>query len=313
VEFGHDAADVSLDGLRGEVEAVADALIGPAFGHEGEHFAFAVGEPVEGVVEPGPADQGPDDLGVDDGLAAGNSGDRVAERRNVVDSVFAAAGGGPAGVGLGPVIQDIRVRDGPADVAAALRSAQGGDEVGFRVLYRDVQPRLLRYLRVLVAGDAEDVASEAWLQISRDLAAFRGDLDDFRGWATAVARNRALDHLRRQRRRPPTGEPFEALAHVAADQDTAQSAVEAIGTDAALELIAELPPDQAEAVLLRVIIGLDAKVAARVLGKRPGAVRTAAYRGLNRLAERLDQLGVNAPSESTGVTHPSPPTLRKLR
>jgi RNA polymerase sigma-70 factor (ECF subfamily) len=211
------------------------------------------------------------------------------------------------------VIQDIRVRDRPADVAAAVRWGQGGDEVGFRLLYRDMQPRLLRYLRVLVAGDAEDVASEAWLQISRDLAAFRGDLDDFRGWATAVARNRALDHLRRQRRRPPAGEPLEALAHVAADQDTAQSAVDAIGTDAALELIAQLPPDQAEAVLLRVIIGLDAKAAARVLGKRPGAVRTAAYRGLNRLAEHLDQVGLTAGRASTGVTLPSPPTLRKSR
>jgi RNA polymerase sigma-70 factor, ECF subfamily len=211
------------------------------------------------------------------------------------------------------VIQDIRVRDRPADLAAALCSAQAGDEAGFRLLYRDMQPRLLRYLRVLVAGDAEDVASEAWLQISRDLAAFRGDLDGFRGWATAVARNRALDHLRRQRRRPPTGVPLEALQHVPADEDTARSAVEAIGTNAALGLIAALPPDQAEAVLLRAIIGLDAKAAARVLGKRPGAVRTAAYRGLNRLAERLDQLGVNAARESADVTLPSPPTLRKLR
>ena len=41
------------------------------------------------------------------------------------------------------------------------------DEDAFRVLYRTVQPGLLRYLRVLVGDDAEDVASEAWLQIAR--------------------------------------------------------------------------------------------------------------------------------------------------
>jgi RNA polymerase sigma-70 factor (ECF subfamily) len=246
-------------------------------------------------------------------VAVDDSVNTASWRREGQRELNCGADRGPAGVGLRSVIEDIRVRDRPADVVAALRSAQGGDEVGFRVLYRDMQPRLLRYLRVLVAGDAEDVASEAWLQISRDLAAFCGDLDDFRGWATAVARNRALDHLRRQRRRPPTGEPLEALEHVPAHQDTAQTAVDAIGTDAALQLIAELPPDQAEAVLLRVIIGLDAQAAARVLGKRPGAVRTAAYRGLNRLAERLDQLGVNAGRESAGVTLPSPPTLRKWR
>ena len=54
-------------------------------------------------------------------------------------------------------------------------------------------------------------------------------------------------------------------------------------------LIATLPPDQAEAVLLRVVVGLDAASAGRVLGKRPGAVRTAAHRGLRRLAELLER------------------------
>jgi RNA polymerase sigma-70 factor, ECF subfamily len=55
-----------------------------------------------------------------------------------------------------------------------------------------------------------------------------------------------------------------------------------------------LPPDQAEAVLLRAVLGLDAQTAARILGKRPGAVRTAAYRGLRTLARELDarELGV---------------------
>ena len=55
-----------------------------------------------------------------------------------------------------------------------------------------------------------------------------------------------------------------------------------------MALISRLPQDQAEAVVLRVVVGLDAKSAAQVLGKRPGAVRTAAHRGLRKLAELLD-------------------------
>lgn len=199
----------------------------------------------------------------------------------------------------------MRVRDELADVSAALRSAKRGDEYAFRLLYRDIQPRLLRYLRVLVADDAEDVASEAWLQICRDLPTFRGELDDFRGWASTIARNRALDHLRRQRRRPATTDLFDVTLDLPAGNDTAQAALEALGTQRALALIAELRPDQAEAVLLRVVIGLDAKSAAHVLGKRSGAVRTAAYRGLNQLAERLDN--------AAGVTLPSPPALREAK
>ena len=69
------------------------------------------------------------------------------------------------------------------DLTAAVAAAQHGDEQAFRILYRDVQPRLLRYLRAMVGDDAEDVASEAWLQIARDLADFSGDSDGFRGWA----------------------------------------------------------------------------------------------------------------------------------
>jgi RNA polymerase sigma-70 factor (ECF subfamily) len=205
------------------------------------------------------------------------------------------------------LVHDVRVQDGDAGVSAALRAAQLGDEHAFRLVYRDIQPRLLRYLRVLVADDAEDVASETWLQIARDLATFRGELDEFRGWATTIARHRALDHLRRQRRRPQTGAPFEELAHLAANYDTAEAALEAIDTDTALDLIATLPPDQAEAIYLRVVIGLDAKTAGQILGKRPGAVRVAVHRGLNRLAARLDEIGEGA------VTQPRPPTLRETR
>lgn len=174
-----------------------------------------------------------------------------------------------------------------ADVSAAIGRAQRGDEDAFRVLYRAVHPRLYRYLLVLVGQDAEDVASEAWLQIARDLKTFHGDADGFRGWAATIARHRALDHLRQGRRRPVVTVPADWLPERAAHHDTAEAAIEVMSTDEALALIASLPPDQAEAVVLGVVFGLDAKSAGAVLGKRPGAVRTAVYRGLRTLATRV--------------------------
>jgi RNA polymerase sigma-70 factor, ECF subfamily len=175
-----------------------------------------------------------------------------------------------------------------SDLTALVRAAQDGDEDAFRLLYRQVQPGLLRYLRGLVGGDAEDVASEAWLQITRDLRRFREEGTGFRAWTAGIARHRALDHLRRQGRRPSPTLPADALVDLPADQDTADPAVQAAATRAAIDLIATLPSDQAEAILLRVVVGLDARAAAQVLGKRPGAVRTAAWRGVRRLAARLD-------------------------
>jgi RNA polymerase sigma-70 factor (ECF subfamily) len=180
------------------------------------------------------------------------------------------------------------------DLSATVAAAQAGDEEAFRTIYRAVQPGLLRYLRGLVGDDAEDVASEAWGQIARDLPSFRGDSDGFRGWTATIARHRALDHIRQQRRRPASAMTFDELPDVAARDDTAAIALAAVSTDAAIAMIAGLPRDQAEAVLLRVVMGLDAETTGKVLGKRAGAVRAAAHRGLRRLAERLEGTGGTA-------------------
>ncbi|MGW0929693.1 RNA polymerase sigma factor [Streptomyces sp. NPDC002644] len=175
-----------------------------------------------------------------------------------------------------------------AELTTAVHAAQDGDETAFRTVYRSVHPRLLGYVRTLVGDpDAEDVASEAWLQIARDLHRFSGDADRFRGWAARIARNRALDHIRMRGRRPATAGDETELADRPATTDTAAEAIDALATDRAFALIARLPADQAEAVVLRVVMGLDAKSAAATLGKRPGAVRQAAHRGLRKLAELL--------------------------
>lgn len=180
-------------------------------------------------------------------------------------------------------------RDEAADeLSQAIHAALAGRDDGFRTLYRVVQPGLLRYLKVLVGPDAEDVASETWLQVVRDLRSFKGDGDAFRRWAVTIGRHRAMDHLRRNQRRPSIAMPVDALTDLTGGDDTEIAAIETLTTEEALGLIAGLPQDQAEAVLLRVVVGLDATSAAHVLGKRSGAVRTAAYRGLKRLAERLN-------------------------
>lgn len=185
--------------------------------------------------------------------------------------------------GLGILLGD------DAELTTAVLAAQDGDELAFRSVYRAVHPRLLGYVRTLVGdGDAEDVTSEAWLQIARDLDSFTGDADRFRGWAARIARNRALDHIRMRGRRPAVGGDETELTGHAAESDTAGEAMESLSTGRTMELIAQLPQDQAEAVVLRVVVGLDAKSAAETLGKRPGAVRTAAHRGLKKLAELLD-------------------------
>jgi RNA polymerase sigma-70 factor (ECF subfamily) len=185
--------------------------------------------------------------------------------------------------------------DKGVDVAGlddALDAARRGEERGISELWTALNPLILRYLRVLVSQAAEDVASETWLQAARDVRGFRGDAAGFRVWLFRVARNRALDELRRSGRRleDPVGLPGDSPGAPRvrpAPDDTAAEAVERMSTERALQLIAQLPKNQAEAVMLRVIIGLDGKQSADVLGKRSGAVRIAAMRGLRSLSVYL--------------------------
>ena len=172
-----------------------------------------------------------------------------------------------------------------------LASARTGDEAAFARLFRDVQPALLRYLR-LITAEPEDVAGETWVQVVTGLRRFRGGEQDFRAWLFTIARNRAADAGRSRTRRPAVPLDMTEAAQQLTTPDAADQALEAVSTQAAMALIKSLPPDQAEIIMLRVVVGLDAGDVAKIVGKTPGAVRGAAHRGLRRLAGQVAQAGV---------------------
>lgn len=181
-------------------------------------------------------------------------------------------------------------RKPPQELDAHLDAAKRGEESGVAGLWHALNPLVLRYLRVVVGQAADDVASETWLQAAYELRRFRGDADGFRVWLFRVARHRALEELRRsgRRREDPAGLFGVEVDNRASRDDPAREAVERLATRRALRLIAELPANQAEAVMLRVVVGMDVTQTAEVLGKRPGAIRVASMRGLRRLATMVD-------------------------
>lgn len=187
------------------------------------------------------------------------------------------------------------------DFPEVLRLAAGGDARAFARLWRDTQPPLLRYLWVSAGDAAEDLAADVWLDIARRIGSFRGGEQEFRGWLFTMARRKMIDRHRYEARRPvsPTSDG-DLLDRPAAD-DTVDAALEEISTEAALALIATLPRDQAEIIVLRVVVGLEASAVAQVVGKSPGAVRVAAHRGLRTLRARLVDTSMTSPGRG-GVT-----------
>ena len=172
-----------------------------------------------------------------------------------------------------------------------LASARAGDEAAFARIFRDVQPALLRYLRVITT-DPEDVAAETWAHVVAGLRRFRGGEQDFRAWLFTIARNRAADAGRSRTRRPAVPLDMTEAEQQLTTPDAADRALETLSTQTTMALIKSLPPDQAEIIMLRVVAGLDTVDVARIVGKTPGAVRVAAHRGLRRLAGQMAQAGV---------------------
>lgn len=171
------------------------------------------------------------------------------------------------------------------DLDAALAAARQGDEDGMSALYRALNPALLRYLRHRVPRAAEDIASEVWLAAARNLASTTGDAADFRSWLFAVARNKTADHFRAVGRRPETVPLSDDGDHLAEPDDPAVAAAARVDSDLAVRaLVADLPADQAEVVLLRVVAGLGVDEVAAIMGRSAGSVRVLQHRALRRLA-----------------------------
>ncbi len=121
---------------------------------------------------------------------------------------------------------------------------------------------------------SEDIAQEAFLKGWRQLATLKNP-DSFLPWLREITRNLARDHLRAQRRRPMTGETAEIALTLAAD--TAPTPADArLLTEqeaAAREVIAALPEDSREVLLLYYREGQRSQQVADLLGLSDAAVR----------------------------------------
>jgi RNA polymerase sigma-70 factor (ECF subfamily) len=180
-----------------------------------------------------------------------------------------------------------RDAEGVDELEAALVAARNGDEAGFSVLWRDLHPRLLRYLRVCGNDGPEDLAAETWMHVVRGLATFEGGVAEFRAWLFTIARHRAIDQGRARARGlsvVSVADPVEDTGWHESAPSAEQDAEDNEATAAALRLVATLPPEQAEMVMLRVVAGLDVADVAQLVGKRPGTVRVGVHRALKTLA-----------------------------
>ncbi|HTN23756.1 MAG TPA: sigma-70 family RNA polymerase sigma factor [Solirubrobacteraceae bacterium] len=153
----------------------------------------------------------------------------------------------------------------------------------FDALYRDSARDLYAYVRTLLGDDAsaEDVTAAAFERAYRRRASFDPQRGSQRGWLFGIARNAALDELRRRRRSAPlVGElPDEDAS---APDEEADLAVRRTTVRAAL---AALPPRERELVALKFHGGLSNAELATVLGTSESNAGTRVHRAVMKLRE----------------------------
>jgi RNA polymerase sigma-70 factor (ECF subfamily) len=175
---------------------------------------------------------------------------------------------------------------------ATIAEARDGGRAALARLYRDLHPPILRYLRALEPSEAEDLASEVWVGLIRNLERFHGDERELRAWAFTIARSRMVDLRRSRARRPAMPTSPEDLGEHAPTRDVEEEAMADLSTEEAIAQLATLSRDQAEVVLLRVLADLSVRQVAEIMGKREGTVRALQHRALRRLAQRSPRMVV---------------------
>lgn len=172
-----------------------------------------------------------------------------------------------------------------ADVRAHVARAAGGDPDAWEWLYRRTYSGLFGYARRRLASDvaADDAVSETMTRALENIHRFRWRSGGFEAWLFGILRNIVYESYRSDGRARLMAEPPEPHAGGSASVDPA----EVVDAEASQELVRQafhrLTPDEQEVLELRVVAQLSSDDAARVLGKRPGAVRMAQSRAMAHL------------------------------
>lgn len=163
-----------------------------------------------------------------------------------------------------------------------VEAAARGDEFAFRRLHREFGPMVHGLLLARVnAASADDLTQEVFLRAWRGLDRLH-EPRAWPGYLTTIARNAAIDHVRRDRRSEPL--PLELVPPTA--QPDAALRVEA---ERLLEIIRELPEAYVEPLVLRLVEGLSGPEIAERMSLSPGYVRVNLHRGMKLLRERLER------------------------
>jgi RNA polymerase sigma factor (sigma-70 family) len=167
-----------------------------------------------------------------------------------------------------------------------LAAAQTGAAWASTTLWREYSPGVAGFARSRGSRDPDDLTSEVFLAVFEGLKSFSGTEAEFRSFIFSIAYRRLVDELRQRARRGETVQWFPE--HDARAEQSAEDAAGArFADDSVMALMDQLPEDQRNVMVLRIVSDLTVEQIAEVLGKRPGAVKALQRRALDSLRKKV--------------------------
>ncbi len=169
-----------------------------------------------------------------------------------------------------------------------LVTAARQDPQAFGVLYRQFVTPVFRYLcsRTGNVQEAEDLTSQTFIKALESLPQLR-QADRFAPWLFTIARNKALDHFRKQRKHADvqTTDPQMFVEH----QDLAAGLIRSERVAQLQALLVGLEENDLELLRLRFLGELTFREIAEVMQRSSSAVKKSCYRLLARLKRQLEE------------------------
>jgi RNA polymerase sigma-70 factor (ECF subfamily) len=160
-------------------------------------------------------------------------------------------------------------------------------DVVFDLLYRESRDDVYAYVASLLRNlpAAEEVTATAFERAYRKRNRFDPRRGDRRAWLFGIARNAALDELRRRGRQAELAAEPEDLAATAAPHESAEQSARRLAVAAGL---ARLDPRERELIAMKFFAGLTNVEIAEVLGLSESNAGTKLHRAVTKLREACD-------------------------
>lgn len=169
-----------------------------------------------------------------------------------------------------------------------IEAAKDGAEWAWESIYRDFAGPVTGYLRGRGASDPDDLSSEVFFQVARDIHRFEGDESSFRSWLFVIAHRRLVDDRRARSR------TLDTVNEDSRDIETEGGDVEAevmehLSLGRVEDMLETLTEDQRNVLALRIIGDLTLEETAAVMSKRVGAIKALQRRALQTIKRHLEE------------------------